>query len=63
MTKLWYTSKTVWINVVATLVALYSLFQVTPIFPQTWLPYFGLAVGILNVILRIWFTDSPVSLR
>lgn len=59
--KPWYVSKTVWVNVVATAVSLYSLFQVTTVFPADALPWFGLAVGILNIILRVWFTDTSIG--
>jgi hypothetical protein len=61
MTKPWYASKVIWTNVVATLVAIYSLMQVTPLFPANWLPYFGIVVGVLNIILRYWFTDSTLT--
>jgi len=61
VTKPWYASKTVWLNAVATLVAIYSLLQVTPVFPTAYLPYLGLAVGVLNVVIRIWFTDTPIG--
>lgn len=58
MTKPWYLSGTIWLNVLATLIALYSLFQTTPIFPSAWLPYFGLLIGVLNIVIRVWFTSG-----
>lgn len=58
--KPWYLSKIVWVNVVATLAALYELFAASPIFPQGVLPYFLLVVGVLNAILRVWFTSQPL---
>ena len=61
--KPWYLSKIVWTNVVATLIAVYSLFQVTPLFPANWLPYFGLVVGVLNIVLRVWFSDTQLTLK
>ena len=61
MTKPFYASKTFWVNVVASLVALYSLLQVTPVFPVDWLPYFGIVVGVANIVLRVWFTDTPIG--
>ena len=59
--KPWYLSKTVVVNVVATIAALYELFAASPIFPQEVLPYFLLVVGVLNVILRVWFTSQPLK--
>jgi hypothetical protein len=54
-----YISKTVWLNVIATLIAVIELVQ--PQFPAEYLPYFVAGVGILNVILRVWFTSEPIS--
>jgi len=56
-----FQSKTVWFNIVVTIVGIVTAFQSIPIFEA----YSGWLVGILavgNVILRVWFTTLPVSL-
>ena len=54
----WYASKTVWFNVVMTIVGISTALGGT--FPQ-----YGLILGALttvgNVILRVWFTSTPIG--
>lgn len=58
----WYTSKTVWFNAITSIVAILTLVpQVSGVLPDEFHKYILLAVGALNVVLRIWFTDSPVT--
>lgn len=58
----WYKSKTVWFNIITTLVAaLTFLPTVSDLLPAEALPYLLGFVGVLNVILRVWFTDSAVT--
>lgn len=58
----WYTSRTVWFNAITSLVGILTLIpQVAGVIPDEYLKYILLAVGALNVVLRIWFTDSPVT--
>lgn len=58
----WYLSKTVWFNAITTLVAILTLIpQVAGVLPDEYLKYVLLAVGALNVVLRIWFTDNAVT--
>ncbi|UOF79205.1 hypothetical protein [Caudoviricetes sp.] len=60
--KPFYLSKTVWLNVITTLVAaLTFLPSVSGLIPDVALPYILGVVGVLNVILRVWFTETPVS--
>jgi len=56
--KKWWSSKLLWLNVVATLIAIMQLLQ-----GFTWFPaqYQVLILGILNAILRIWFTDKNLT--
>jgi hypothetical protein len=59
-----YLSKTVWLNVITTVVAaLTFLPSVSGLIPEVALPYILGAVGVLNIILRVWFTEQPVSLK
>lgn len=58
----WYLSKTVIFNAITTLVAILTLIpQVAGVLPDEYLKYVLLAVGALNVVLRIWFTDNAVT--
>ncbi len=60
--KLWYTSKTVWLGVVVTLIGalplVADLVAKTTISPQD---VILTGVGVLTVILRVWFTDTAVA--
>ena len=59
--KEWYQSKTVWLGVITTLIGALQLvaqFLGTGVFtPEA---FTLLAVGVLGVILRVWFTDQPI---
>lgn len=58
----WYTSKTVIFNALTTLAAILSFLPtVSNLIPAQALPYLLAGVGVVNIVLRIWFTDSPVS--
>lgn len=62
MMQRWYESKTVWFNFLTSLVAILTLVpQVAGVVPDEYLKYILLAVGVLNIILRIWFTDNPLT--
>jgi hypothetical protein len=56
-----YKSKTVWLNVLTMLVALLTMLQDNPLIPPVAQPYVLLAGGVLNLVLRIWFTDEPIG--
>ena len=61
--KKWYYSKTVWFNVVLTLVDIIALASDLHIGGETAVLYLAFAQGIGNVILRVWFTEKPVTLK
>lgn len=61
-TKDWWTSKTVWLNVVLTLIGIATLFATANAMFPTWVPAAAaLVIGVLNVVLRVWFTATPVT--
>jgi len=57
--KPFYFSKTVWLNIILTLIGALAL--ATDTIPTEYKPWAILAGGVLNVVLRVWFTDSPVA--
>ena len=57
--KPFYLSKTVVLNVILTLIGAVTL--ITDTVPDAYKPYVILAGGVLNVILRVWFTNAPVA--
>ena len=59
--KVWYASKTIWINVIGVLVAILSATEFQSLIPKTWLPYVVLVIFILNLVLRTFFTDAPLA--
>lgn len=56
-----FRSKIVWFNIFATL-AEFGAYSAT-IVPQNWLVYVLLIQGLGNIVLRIWFTDKPLTFR
>lgn len=54
-------SKIVWVNLILTLIAVADLVSASPVVPPEFLPFIALGVGVLNIVLRIWFTDSPIK--
>lgn len=56
--KAWYQSKTVWFNIVMTVVGASAALAGS--FPQ-WAPWLGGVTVVGNVVLRVWFTSQPVS--
>lgn len=62
-TKKWWQSKTVWLGVASTLSGIFALsaefLQEGKLdSPAGWM-LFG--VGVMAVIIRVWFTDTPIS--
>lgn len=57
--KPFYVSKTVWLNIIVTAVGALALAQDT--IPAEYRTYVILATGILNVVLRVWFTEAPIA--
>jgi len=60
MTKPLLVSKTFWVNLIGTLISILALVQDSPLVPPEALPWVALVVGVLNLVLRIWFTDAPI---
>jgi len=61
-TKKWYESKTVWMNIIGFIIAFFTALQgflQAGTFTIEAIVAFG--VVIVNLILRIWFTDKPIE--
>lgn len=56
-------SKTIWFNVVITIIESSTFFLDSKIVNTEYLPYFIAFQGIGNIILRIWFTKQPVRIK
>jgi hypothetical protein len=54
-------SKVVWVNAILSVLAFIDLVSASPVVPATWLPYIALGSGLLNIILRIWFTTGTIT--
>jgi hypothetical protein len=57
--KKWYQSKTVWFNLLTGLLTSLGLAQ--GVVPPEAIPYIATLSGIVNVILRVWFTDTKIA--
>jgi hypothetical protein len=55
-----FASKTVWFNVIMTVVGIVTAFQGLPAL-DAWSPYFAMILVVGNVILRVWFTSQPIN--
>lgn len=60
-TKNPFLSLTNWSNAIITLIGVLSLPELKDVVPLSWLPYILLAVGVLNLILRNFFTSKPTT--
>ena len=60
MSKPWWQSKTVWLNIIAAIVSIGS--ALNTVVPQSWLPVIGLVVGIANIVLRFFTSGTPITL-
>uniref|UniRef100_A0A6M3XEU6 Holin n=1 Tax=viral metagenome TaxID=1070528 RepID=A0A6M3XEU6_9ZZZZ len=60
--KPWYTSKTLWFNVLAFIAAVVASFGYSGQLPAEWEQYVGVAVALANILLRL-VTKQPVTLR
>jgi len=61
MSKAILVSKTVWFNLITMLIMIFSYLQESPIVPPEFQPFVIFGVGLLNLILRIWFTDTTLK--
>jgi hypothetical protein len=60
--KPFWQSKTVWLNVVLTLIGIATFLAVPKNDPALSVASIAAAAaGVLNVVLRVWFTDQPIS--
>lgn len=59
--KPWYTSKTIWFNVLAIAVLALELPELTNVIPDAWEPMLAAFVAVVNLVLRS-ATDRPISL-
>lgn len=60
-TKALIVSKIVWVNMILTVLAVIDLMSASPVVPPEYLPWMAAFAGVLNIVLRIWFTDSAVK--
>ena len=63
LVKNFWESKVFWLNIITALVMVLDLLMKQPFIPPEYLPFVTFAVGVLNVILRIWFTDTGIASR
>lgn len=61
--KEWYQSKTLWFNVLSAIVMILELLLKDSFIPLLYIPYVTLGIGIVNGILRIFFTDAGIASR
>lgn len=61
MPKPWYASKIVWVNVVTTIALVVEVLTQGQLIPAVAIPYIVAAVAVLNIMLRVWFTDQPIG--
>ena len=62
--KAWYVSKVVWLNVIATALMVAALFlpggEFASLFSAEVVKYIALGVSVVNIVLRVWFTDTKL---
>ena len=59
--KKWYLSKTFWFNGVALVVMVLGAFGYTGEVPQEWGVYVPAIVALVNLVLRSFFTEKPLT--
>jgi len=60
--KPFYASKVFWVNFLTMLIAIVSLVQESAVLPPDAAKYLLLGVGVLNIVLRVWFSAEPLTL-
>lgn len=58
--KKWYSSKTLWLNLITAALAIIMLASTSPSLEQ-YSEAFLFISGVLNIILRVFFTNQPVK--
>ena len=61
MSKPWYTSKTVWLNVITLAVSALAIPDIVNLIPVENMKYALAASAGLNLVLRVWFTSTEVN--
>lgn len=56
--KPWHQSKTIWFNLLMTVLDIFSIFEARALFDPSLM---ALIHGIGNVILRVYFTDTGIK--
>lgn len=59
--KNWYESKTLWLNMITTVIMVLELTQVIDIMGTEQIKVAAAIVAILNVVLRVWYTDMGIK--
>ena len=59
--KKWYESKLFWVNAITTIVLSAQVLMDGGLVGAVVLPYVLGGVAILNVVLRVWFTDTAIG--
>jgi hypothetical protein len=64
--KPWYQSKTLWLNLIAVVVGVAPIIAanakvIAPEQAAAIDSIVGTLVGVGNVVLRVWFTDTPIA--
>ncbi len=54
-------SKVVWLNTITLILGILALPEFTQVLPTIALPYILLTNAILNLILRMFFTNQPIT--
>lgn len=63
MPKLWYQSKTVWVNLITMAIMVLTLFTAaenSALLPTSIVPWIAIVIAVLNIVLRVWFTESAI---
>jgi hypothetical protein len=55
-----FTSKTVWFNVIMTILGIVTYLQGVSTL-EVYAPYFATILAIGNIVLRVWFTVTPIK--
>ncbi len=53
-------SNTVVVNILVLVLGLLEVIKGSPAIPPEWVGYILLAIGIINVVLRVFFTKEPI---